>query len=95
MYGFAARKRRTVPAPALAAQDTPAWAKDVTQPIPALPELAALQERLVFSAGALSLIDGERSITDLAEALGDELGVDPQRLIEPLRGLLLTLLVAG
>jgi hypothetical protein len=95
VYGFAARKVRAVPARALAASAEPAWAVDVTQPIPALPELDALQERLVFSAGALSLIDGARSITDLAEALGGELGVDPQRLIEPLRGLLLTLLVAG
>lgn len=95
VYGFAARKVRTVPGRALPAQHAPAWALDVTQPIPALPELGALQERLVFSAGALSLIDGARSITDLAEALGGELGVEPQRLIEPLRGLLLTLLLAG
>jgi hypothetical protein len=95
VYGFAARKIRAVPARPLPAHAEPVWAVDVTQPIPALPELGALQERLVFSAGALSLIDGARSITDLAEALGGELGVDPQRLIEPLRGLLLTLLVAG
>lgn len=95
VYGFAARKVRAVPARALPAQLEPSWAVDVTQPIPALPELGALQERLVFSAGALSLIDGERSITDLAEALGGELGIEPQRLLAPLRGLLLTLLVAG
>ncbi|HEX2874921.1 MAG TPA: hypothetical protein VHP33_26905 [Polyangiaceae bacterium] len=95
VYGFAARKLRTVPARTVPAQGEPAWAVDVAQPIPALPELGALQERLVFSAGALSLIDGARSITDLAEALGAELGIEPRRLLEPLRGLLLTLLVTG
>ena len=95
VYGFAARKVRAVPGRAVPTQDAPPWAVDVTQPIPALPELAALQERLVFSAGAISLIDGERSVSDLAIALGNELGVEPLRLIEPLRSLLLTLLVAG
>lgn len=95
VYGFAARRAASVPEAVRSASEAPAWAQDVTLPIPAFPELGALQERLVFSAGALSLIDGTRSIVDLAEVLGVELGVGPARLVEPLRGLLQTLLVAG
>lgn len=94
VYGFAARKVGPA-APVARVSDDPVWALDVTRPIPAVPELGALQERLVFSAGALSLIDGERSIVDLAEALGNELGIEPARLVTPLKSLLLTLLVAG
>lgn len=95
VYGFAARKVGSALAPPANAITEPAWARDVTQPIPLGPELGALQERLIFSAGALSLIDGDRSIVDLADALGAELGIEPARLVEPLRGLLLNLLAQG
>lgn len=95
VYGFAARKVGSALAPTAVAITEPAWARDVTQPIPLGPELGALQERLIFSAGALSLIDGHRSIVDLAGALGAEVGVEPARLVEPLRGLLLNLLAQG
>lgn len=93
VYGFAARKLPGAPETRTIAGAEPGWARDVTAPIPLMPELGALQERLIFSAGALSLIDGTRSLRHIAEALGEELGVEPQRLVEPLRGLLLNLLV--
>lgn len=94
VYGFAARKVGPTAPPRPIVKDEPAWATDSTQPIPLAPELNALQERLIFSAGALSLIDGTRSVVDLADALGGELGIRPERLVEPLRSLLLTLLTA-
>lgn len=95
VYGFAARRLPGTPETRTVASAEPAWASDITAPIPLVPELGALQERLIFSAGALSLIDGTRSLRDLAEALGAELGVEPQRLVEPLRGLLLNLLLGA
>jgi uncharacterized protein YbaR (Trm112 family) len=95
VYGFVARKLARASATRAVVKPQPAWAHDVTAPIPRVPELGALQERLIFSAGALSLIDGARSLVDLAYALGEELGVEPARLVEPLRGLLLNLLAPG
>ncbi|RYZ02030.1 MAG: PqqD family peptide modification chaperone [Myxococcales bacterium] len=44
------------------------------------------------TARILSLIDGQRSLADLAQALGAELGVEPPLLHEPLRQVLQSLL---
>jgi hypothetical protein len=94
VYGFAARRVApplSVPAPV---SEEPAWVSDVNRPIPKVQGLEALQERLVVGAGALSLIDGRRSTFDIACALGQELGVQPQRLVEPLRSLLVSLIIS-
>jgi len=97
VYSFAAKKVGPAPrvprAGAGAARAEPSWMLDATKPIPVLPGLEELQERFVVSAGAISLIDGTRSIVDLAEALGHELGIEPQKMIEPVRTLLVTLLL--
>jgi hypothetical protein len=81
VYGFAARKTAEVAAAPRSAADPP-WLEDPGLPIPALPQWATSQRSAVFTAGVLSLIDGRRSVADLAEALGRSWGVDP-RVLEP------------
>jgi hypothetical protein len=88
VYGFAARKSGPAPVVPERAKPEPAWLRDVSEPIPFSPELHDLEVRFVFSAGAVSLIDGARSVKDLAEALGGELQLDPAQLIEPIRSFL-------
>ena len=42
----------------------------------------------MFTTGVLSMIDGQRSIVDVARELGDAWGVEPARLQDELRAFL-------
>lgn len=95
VYGFVACKVRDGVTKVAPEPSGPPWATDPSQPIPASAELDALVERLVLSAGALSLVDGQRSLVDIAEALAGEIRVEPERLVESLRLLLVNLLARG
>jgi hypothetical protein len=49
------------------------------------PALVALGRTSIFTSGVLSMIDGTRSIVDVARALGTAWGVEPARLHDELR----------
>jgi hypothetical protein len=75
--------------PAVEIQDAlPPWVANTLLPIPVTPALVALGRTSMFTTGVLSMIDGTRSVTDVARALGAAWGVDPGRLHEELRGFL-------
>jgi N2227-like protein len=76
VFRFAARK--TAEAPALEVPDlVPPWVANPFLPIPVTPAMVALGRTSVFTAGVLTLIDGERSIVDLARQMGAAWNVDP------------------
>ncbi|MFO1455632.1 MAG: class I SAM-dependent methyltransferase [Steroidobacteraceae bacterium] len=71
VFGFAARLREAAPAPA-ALDNLPAWLGDPTQPVPLLPhfQAQALANRIV--AFTLALIDGRRSLGQIAAYLVEQ-----------------------
>ena len=84
VFRFAARKRGEVPATEIAGP-VPAWVTNPFLPIPVTPPMVALGRMSVFTAGVLTLIDGERSIVDLAHQMGQSWNVDPATLQDQLR----------
>ena len=87
VFRFAARK--TGEAPAVDIPDpAPPWVANSLTPIPITPSLIALGRTSMFTAGVLSMIDGQRSIVDVARELGAAWGVDPARLQDELRAFL-------
>ena len=87
VFRFAARK--TGEAPAVDIPDpVPPWVANSLTPIPITPSLIALGRTSMFTAGVLSMIDGDRSIVDVARELGAAWGVDPARLQDELRAFL-------
>jgi hypothetical protein len=87
VFRFAARK--TGEAPAVEISDpTPPWVANPLEPIPITPSLVALGRTTMFTTGVLSMIDGQRSIVDVARELGAAMGVDPARLQDELRAFL-------
>jgi hypothetical protein len=52
------------------------------------PALVALGRTSMFTTGVLSMIDGTRSIVDVARALGKAWGIEPARLHDELRAFL-------
>jgi hypothetical protein len=73
---FAARKRDAVPMPA-PPRRLPDWLQRDDAPVPLLPELQARQLELRVLAHVASLVDGRRSIRDVARTLVE------QRLMAP------------
>jgi hypothetical protein len=57
-------------------------------PIPITPALVALGRTSMFTTGVLGMVDGDRSIVDVARELGKAWGVDPARLQDELRAFL-------
>jgi len=87
VFRFAARK--TGEAAAADIPDVvPPWVANPLEPIPITPALVALGRTSMFTAGVLSMIDGERSIVDVARDLGAAWGVEPARLQDELRAFL-------
>ncbi len=84
VFRFVARK--TGEAPAVEIPDPiPPWVANTLAPIPVTPALVALGRTSLFTSGVLSMIDGTRSIVDVAGALGAAWGVEPARLHDELR----------
>jgi hypothetical protein len=84
VFGFAAEKigeTALVEPPHLFAP----WLSNPSLPIPLGPAMPALRKQSVFTVGILSMIDGRRSIRELASALGSQWGVPPAPLEEQLR----------
>jgi hypothetical protein len=79
VFAFAAR--RTERMLDLPVPDGPApWLDNTTLPIPMSPALASEGTRAVVTAGVLSMVDGNRSIRDVARMLATEWRTDPSRL---------------
>lgn len=92
VYGFSARRGPGVtPAADAAPRPEPAWLADTTRPVPASPQVAILQRSAAFTAGILALVDGRRSIADMAQILGQSWGAEPRALEDQLRAFLLRL----
>ena len=81
--------RKTAEAPAVEIPDAlPPWVANPLAPIPITPALIALGRTSMFTTAVLGMIDGNRSIVDVARELGKAWGVDPGRLQDELRGFL-------
>ena len=87
VFRFAARK--TGEAAAVDIPDPlPPWVANPLVPIPITQSLVALGRTSMFTTGVLSMIDGQRSIVDVARELGAAWGVEPARLQDELRAFL-------
>ena len=90
VFWFAARKARE--AEAFTSEDrTPPWIADTSLPIPLTPSLIALRQKSVFAGSVLSLIDGARSLSDVADEMGRLWGFDAARIQDQLRAFFATL----
>lgn len=83
VFRFAARKTGEAPAVEVPAA-VPPWVVNPFLPIPVTPAMVTLGRTSVFTAGVLTLIDGERSIVDLARQMGTAWNVDPASLQDQL-----------
>jgi hypothetical protein len=84
VFGFAAKKTAEtplLPPPPLFAP----WLSDTRLPIPMSPAFPGLQKTSILTVGILSMIDGKRSIFDIAVSLGQQWGVPPDVLAAELR----------
>ena len=64
------------------------WLEDATLPIPHSDALAAAIQRSVMTAGIGSLVDGTRTMTDIACALSESWGAPPDALMPLIRAFL-------
>ena len=87
IFAFAAHKTAAIPAVDLPAVD-PKWITDPRAPIPRLPDWEALRRSAVFTNGVIAMIDGRRSVAEIAAGLGKAWGVDAATLEDPLRAFL-------
>jgi N2227-like protein len=87
VFQFVAEKTGDV-APVEIPDPLPPWVANPLLPVPITPALVALGKTSMFTTGVLSLIDGTRSIADVAQALGAAWGVEPGRLHDELRAFL-------
>ena len=58
---------------------------DTSLPVPVASSFAGLQRTSIFTVGILSMIDGRRSISDLATALAQQWGVPKDMIAAELR----------
>ncbi|HXN34350.1 MAG TPA: methyltransferase domain-containing protein [Polyangiaceae bacterium] len=84
VFSFAASK--TGEASTVIARDTVApWIADATLPIPRTPTMMNLGRTSLFTAGAMSLVDGVRSMSDVANEIAKSTGIAPANLLGQLR----------
>jgi hypothetical protein len=91
VFAFAVRKLKSAPelgAGAGAGAQAPAWLRDPSLPIALGADLINLKRSTVFNAGVLSMIDGSRSIRDVAATLGEQWRLPPEQLVPKLQVLL-------
>ena len=87
VFRFAARKIGEATPPEIP-NPLPSWVANPLEPIPITQALIALGRTSMFTTGVLSMIDGQRSIVDVARDLGAAWGVEPGRLQDELRAFL-------
>ncbi|HEY8925840.1 MAG TPA: methyltransferase domain-containing protein [Polyangia bacterium] len=86
-YAFSARK--TADSARIEVPDSlPPWVSNPRAPIPVTPAMIALGRTSMFTTGVLGLIDGTRSVVDVAGELGKVWGIEPARLQDELRAFL-------
>jgi SAM-dependent methyltransferase len=90
VFAFAAEKTAEASASEPAHLFAP-WLSDTSLPIPAGKGLAVLRKKSVLTIGIVSMIDGRRSIRDLARELGAQWGVPPSIVEEQLAPFLASL----
>lgn len=78
---------RKVDTPAAEAAE-PSWLSDPTRPVPPLPGVEAYVPPHAMFAAVIALVDGRRSITDIAEALVRSHGLPPDAAIMGVAGCL-------
>jgi hypothetical protein len=84
VFSFAAR--RTGDAMPFVSRDSMApWISDASLPITRTPALVALGRKSVFAGSVISLIDGARSLSDVAQEMGRLWGFDAPRILDQLR----------
>jgi len=84
VFAFAAKKTaeaRSSPARPLFAP----WLSDQRLPIPVGSAFAGLQRTSILTVGILTMIDGKRSLADIADALGKQWGIPAETLVAELR----------
>jgi SAM-dependent methyltransferase/uncharacterized protein YbaR (Trm112 family) len=91
VYGFSARKVAEAPK-WVVPQTDPAWVVDPDMPVPALSLWTTVRESAALTDRVLSLVDGQRSIADIADTLAPAWGVPPRTLDSHLQAYLLRLL---
>ena len=83
-HAFSARK--TAEAARIEIPDAaPPWVSNPMTPIPVTPAMIALGRTSMFTTGVLGLIDGTRSVVDVAAELGKVWGIEPVLLHDELR----------
>jgi len=90
VFWFAARKVGEASAFA-SRDDTPPWIANASLPIPLTPHLVALGRKSVFAGSVISLVDGARSLSEVANEMGRLWGFDSARILEQLRAFFATL----
>ncbi len=94
VFWFAARKAGEAE-PFVSPDDTPSWIADASLPIPMTPQIVAFGRRSVFAGSVISLIDGARSLSEVANEMGRLWGFDSTRILEQLRAFFATLPLDG
>ena len=87
VFRFAARKTAEAE-PVEIPDSVPPWVSNPLVPIPITPALVALGKTSMFTTSVLSMIDGDRSVVDVARELGAAWKADPGRLQDELRAFL-------
>ena len=83
-FRFAARKTGDA-SPVDVPEAIPPWVANPFLPVPITPSMAVLGRTSVFTATVLSMIDGDRSIVEMARQMGSSWNVDPGPLQNQLR----------
>jgi hypothetical protein len=84
VFLFAAKKTGEAPALGVRPLFAP-WLSDTRLPIPVGSAFAGLQRTSILTVGILSMIDGRRSLADIAAALAQQWGVPSEILMQELR----------
>lgn len=87
IFRFSARKVGEAAAVQIP-ETLPPWVMNPLMPIPITQTLVSIGRTSMFTTGVLSMIDGHRSIVDVARELGAAWGVEPGRLQDELRAFL-------
>jgi hypothetical protein len=90
VFSFAARKVAPASPPARAPAEPP-WVIDPSRPIPLTEPLIAFGRQSVFAGSVISLVDGRRSLNDVAMEMGRLWGFDTARISDQLRAFFATL----
>jgi SAM-dependent methyltransferase len=84
LFCFAARNARSSSAPYQPGVRAP-WRLDPNRAIPSSPAMQALRRQSVLTSGVLSLVDGKRSLSNIAQLLGAQWRLPPEALLDMLR----------